>query len=415
MSAPPRSHPLRRIGIDISSLDGIAPESGQYRYVVALVRGLAALRPEVRFVLIGSRADPPPEVAGLVAPPFSAESAWRYVRSVPASGRGADLRDQPRLVWLALRERLDLLHVTHTLVPLLAPCPVVVTVYDLMFERFPEYAAIARSRAYRWHRWGVRHRARRVVAISEATAADLRTRWGVAPERIDVAPLGSPFVGLGAGVSSASRDGAPGASQGGAVGAPALPAEVAGARPLLAAPYNLEPRKNLETLLRAAAFLRGRHPGLVLALFGRAAVNAEREAAFERLVAKHGMGSAVRRVGVLSDAALGRLYREADAFVFPSLCEGFGLPVLEAMAAGGCVVSHDAPAMAEVLGDAGVLADARDERVLAGAIGALLAEPERAARLRAAAMARAAAFTVERMCRGTLASYERALDQGVRA
>ncbi|MGD0484369.1 MAG: glycosyltransferase family 1 protein [Gemmatimonadales bacterium] len=399
MNAPSRSIPRRRIGIDISPLDRIAPQSGQYRYVVDLVRGLAALRPHAMFVLIGSRAEPAPEVAGLFVAAGATEGAWRYAQSIPARGRGAVIRDQPRLAWVALRERLDLLHVTHTPVPVLAPCPVVVTVYDLMFELFPEYADIARSRAHRWFRWGVRHRARRVVAISPATAADLRVRWGVESERIDVVPLGTTFV-----TASATGPGDSGAAWRGDVG---------GGRPLLASPYNLELRKNLAGLVCAAALLRERHPGLVLALFGRAAVNAEREATFERLLADRGMAAVVRRLGVLPDAALARLYREADAFVFPSLYEGFGLPVLEAMAVGGCVVSHDAPAMAEVLGNAGVLADARDERALAGAIGALLAEPERAAALRAAAVKRAAEFTVERMCRGTLAAYQRALGGAV--
>jgi glycosyltransferase involved in cell wall biosynthesis len=391
----------RRIGIDISTLDGAAGTSGQFRYVVDLVRGLAALRLPAEFVLIGSRAEPVAELAGAFAEAEAAESAWRYVQSVPTLGRGGLLREQGRVAWVAARERLDLLHVTHAPVPVLAPCPVVVTVYDLMFELFPEYAEVARSRAHRWFRCGVRHRARRIIAISAATAADLGVRWGVGPERIDVVLLGSPFVGRDAGTPGGVTDCAEGATE--------LAMSVSGACPLFASPYNLEPRKNLAALVRAAALLLERHPRLVLALFGRAAVGAEREAAFERLVAECGMEAAVRRVGELPDAALARLYREADLFVFPSLYEGFGLPVLEAMAVGACVVSHNAPAMAEVLGAAGVLADARDARALAEATDALLKDSARAAALRAAARARAATFTVERMCRETYACYERAL------
>jgi glycosyltransferase involved in cell wall biosynthesis len=263
-----------------------------------------------------------------------------------------------------------------------------------MHEMFAEYEAIAASRAHRWFRYAIRRRVRRIIAISGATAADLLERWGVPNDRVDVVLLGTRF-------SAADLGTAPGVAEASGLG-------LAGA-PLLVSPYNLEPRKNLATLVRAAAGLRTRFPSLTLAVYGRAAVTPEREAEFERLLAAEGMGDAVRRVGLLEDAQVAALCARADVFVFPSLYEGFGLPVLEAMAVGACVVSHRAPAMAEVLGEAGVLADARSDEALACAIAELLDAPAHAAALRAAARARAATFTIERMCRETYASYERAL------
>jgi glycosyltransferase involved in cell wall biosynthesis len=266
-----------------------------------------------------------------------------------------------------------------------------------MQEMFPEYQAIAASRAHRWYRYAIRRRVRRIIAISGATALDLRERWGVPGDRVDVVQLGTRFSAAAVAKAAASAD---------------VPATDRTGVPLLVSPYNLEPRKNLTTLVRAGASLRRRWPSLTLLVYGRAAVTPRREAEFERLLAAEGMGDAVRRVGLLDDAQVAALCARADVFVFPSLYEGFGLPVLEAMAVGACVVSHRAPAMAEVLGEAGVLADAGSADALARAIGDLLEAPARAAALRAAARARAAPFTIERMCRETYACYERALCPG---
>ena len=115
--------------------------------------------------------------------------------------------------------------------------------------------------------------------------------------------------------------------------------------------------------------------------------------------------------GFVSDEDLGWLYRAATLFVFPTLYEGFGIPVLEAMAAGACVVARNQSAMAEVLGDAGVQVETRDPRALAAAITALLADTERRTALGRAARERASRFTQEAMSRGTVAAYMRALER----
>jgi glycosyltransferase involved in cell wall biosynthesis len=391
VSGPRAGHATPRIGIDFSTLDATSSVSGQHRYVADLIRGLASLDAPGEYLVIGSGREPPDSIAEVFR---TTAGPWRYVRSAPDAGRLALVTAQLRLAWLAAREGLDLLHATHAPVPVLAPCPVVATVYDLMQEMFPEYEAIAASRAHRWYRYAIRRRVRRIIAISGATAADLRERWGVSGDRVDVVRLGTRFSGAAAARAAAPADG---------------PASDRARTPLLVSPYNLEPRKNLATLVRAGAALRGRWPSLRLALYGRAAVTPPREAEFERLLAAEGMGEAVDRVGVLDDAGVAALSARADVFVFPSLYEGFGLPVLEAMAVGACVVAHRAPAMVEVLGGAGVLTDASSADALADSIAGLLDAPERAAALRAAARVRAATFTIERMCRETYASYTRAL------
>lgn len=382
-----------RIAIDFSSLDRVGPFGGQYRYTVDLVRGLAELRPEAEFMLLGSHPAPVAELRTVFETP-----GWQYRQVVRHHGRASYYRNQLGLAWTALRERVDLLHVLHGPVPLLAPCPVVVTIHDLMYELFPEYADAVRSRPYRIDRWVVRHRARRVIAISAATAGDLDRLWGIARGRTDVVPHGSAFV------QSISLHGENRACQ-------ARFGELCSGKTLLS-PYNLEPRKNLAALLEAVATLRRGHPSLRLLLFGRAAVDAQREEQFDRSVAELGLRDAVNLLGPLSDEDLAWLYGHTSVFVFPSLYEGFGLPVLESMAAGACVVVRNSSAMAEIVGGAGALVEAAHPDPLAATISALLDAPERRAQLGSAARKRAGTFTVERMARMTFASYCAALGKG---
>jgi glycosyltransferase involved in cell wall biosynthesis len=384
--------PRPRIAIDFTALDATSPVSGQYRYAVSLVRGLARLRPDVSFLLLGSKSEPVPELGGVFQ---KYNDRWDY-RSVPRRQfRGAAYLDHARYGWVLLRERVSLLHSLHTFIPLCSPCPVVITVYDLMYELFDDYEEGRRSRPYRIHRWAVGHRARRVVCISETTAADLRNLWGVGEHMLDVIPLGSPFASTGEAAPDVrpETDHTPDAS------------------PVLVSPYNLEPRKNLGALLEAVALLRSRGEAVKLILFGRAAVTPEREERFEREVRELGLGDYVVRTGILGDAGLAALYRRATLFVFPSLYEGFGLPVLEAMAAGACVVARDASAMSEVLRDTGALVETGDPRALASVMATLLDDASLRDALGRRARARAALFSIERMALLTYRSYLTALDR----
>ena len=281
--------------------------------------------------------------------------------------------------------------------PLLAPCPLVVTQHDMMFELFAEYAEAVRSRPYRLTRWAIRHRARRIVCISETTAADISRLWGMPCERLDVIPHGTEFTDPAIEHDAALEL------------PPALAAP--GSGPVLVSPYNLEPRKNLTSLIEAFGQLKGIEPAARLVLFGRAAVTPDREGAFADQVARAGVADRLVLTGVLSDAQLAWLYRRATLFVFPSLYEGFGLPVLEAMAAGACVVVRGVSAMAEVVGAAGVTTETSDPAQLAETMAELLRSPDRRAELGKAARRRAAAFTVERMARQTVQTYAKALER----
>jgi glycosyltransferase involved in cell wall biosynthesis len=167
------------------------------------------------------------------------------------------------------------------------------------------------------------------------------------------------------------------------------------------------PHKNLATLLDAMALIeRERRPVLVLPGYPT-----EHEQELRRRAAALGLDDHTRFLGWLEGPELEGLYACASCFVFPSLSEGFGLPVLEAMSRGVPVACSNFGAVAEVAGDAALLFDPRSPKEIADAITRLLSDRAEAERLRAAGAARAPTFTWEETARGTLASYGRALNR----
>lgn len=372
------------VGFDFSGLDHLNLGNGQYRYCIDLLNGLARVETELKFVVIGSQARPPDSIRHA----FDGDR-WRYVHAPRATFRGAFYLEHARFAWRLRRERIDLLHAPHTFVPFLSGARCVVTVYDLMSEMFPEYRERVQSRPYRLFKHALRRRPCHVIAISQTTADDLQRLWGMPKSQISV-------VHLGVDVAAPSEQ-------------PSAIVRHAAASPFILSPYNLEPRKNLMSLLRAFSEIRRTHPDLRLVLYGRAAVTADREQRFQAGIRELGVDQAVMVTGFVPDAELAFLYREAMLFVFPSLYEGFGLPVLEAMAAGACVVARSQSAMAEILGDTGLQVETREPSLLSAAMRSLLEKPERRAALGEAARVRARRFTQDAMVRGTLAAYMRAL------
>lgn len=179
-----------------------------------------------------------------------------------------------------------------------------------------------------------------------------------------------------------------------------------------ATPYVLhvsseEPRKNIETLLRAWARVRQRYPDALLLKVGRCLYPDER-ARLLRLSADLGLEAAVRFIDAVPDADLQLFYSGARAFAFPSLAEGFGFPVLEALACGTPVVCSTAPALIELVADLARLHEPRDDAGLAERLCAALAAPPAAA-WRDRAVAHAHSFSWRRTVAQTEAIYERVL------
>ena len=296
--------------------------------------------------------------------------------------------EQPALALAAARDRLDLFYSPYFPAPLLAPCPVVTTVHDLIFDRVPEYGRGKWVRFY--YRPMMRlaaRKARRVIAVSAATAADLREIYRVPEHKIAVVPeaAGAQFRPV--------ED----------------PAELARVRELYQLPARFalavgvhRPHKNLATLIEAFGLVRDRFPhDLVLVGEAHARYDDPVPAAIDRL----GLSDRVRQAGHVADADLPAIYTLADLFVQPSLIEGFGLPVLEAMSCGAPVVASNTSSLPEVVGDAGLLADPRDPASLGAALASVLADADSRERLRAAGLARAAEFSWDRAALATRAVF----------
>jgi glycosyltransferase involved in cell wall biosynthesis len=291
-----------------------------------------------------------------------------------------------------LAGRVDVAHSMH---PLMVPsrrAARVITIHDLYFldhaegterEVRSDYAELAPSHA---------RRCEAIVAVSEYTASQVRSRFDVRAEKIVVCPPAAPAWTLR--LASLAQ------------GAPATVAHD-GARAILFL-GTLETRTNVPALLDAYARLlaRDRHaPELILA--GRAGAGAD--AVLGRLTAAPFAGK-VRHLGYVSDDQRAQLFGEASMLVMPSLDEGFGMPALEAMTMGVPVVAANRGALPEVIGEAGLLVEPEAD-ALENAMTSILADPALAQRLRHAGIERSKRFTWEASAARLIDVYRAAIDR----
>ena len=312
------------------------------------------------------------------------DRAWRlyslesHILSRPADGR---------------LPAADLFHATDNVLPRVAGMRTVMTLHDLAFHIYPQ----THQRLNRWYLRVAMPRMLRsadaVIAVSHATAQDAVRLYGVEEERLRVIHEGVEARFRPAGADDVARVRA-------AYGLPE--------RYLLHV-GTIEPRKNLLALLEAYRMLRSQGVDCPLVLVGRRGWLSESFFAARR---EAGLERHVRVLGAVADGDLVALYSGAAAFVFPSLYEGFGLPVLEAMACGAPVVCADNSSLPEVAGDAALLVPATDAAGLAAAVRRVLDDDVLRQDLCAKGRRRAAGFTWERAAYETLRLYRDLLGLG---
>lgn len=284
---------------------------------------------------------------------------------------------------------VDVFHGGDFLRPPTGDTPTVVTIYDLSTMALPEHHVWLNRLRDRWKLEWATSQADRLIAISAATRGDLVEMLGVDPDRVDVVPLARGGVG-------------PIATTDAAVMRRKLGLNSA---PFILTVGTIEPRKNHLRLVRSFERLAAQFPEFLLVMAGGKGWKA---AELLESVQQSPVRERIRMLGFVDDADLATLYREATIFAYPSLYEGFGLPVLEAMAAESPVVTAAISSTAEVAGDAALLVDPKNEEELTNALRRLLESTALQEEYVRRGRERERTFTWQRTARLTLESYRRA-------
>ncbi len=285
------------------------------------------------------------------------------------------------------RLRADLVHFGMVQQPFWYRGPVVTTVHDLTTMRFTNPAKNSaifafKQQVYKYVVWRDAHKSAALVTPSRFVADDIVRYTGVKPDKITVTYEAADIIGEAA-----------------------LPVSKLAGKKFIMYVGRPTPHKNLERLIEAFASLRARHPELLLVLAGRKDANYER---IEEDAYVNGVKN-LYFTGFISDKRLRWLYEHCEAYVFPSLSEGFGLPGLEAMRHGAPVVSSNATCLPEIYGDAAHYFDPENTQGMADAINEVLTDGQLRKELIKKGRAQADTYSWKRMAEQTLAVYSQVL------
>jgi len=391
--------PAPRLLLDLTPLDTPARLRGIGRYIRELSLGLAALSKQ--------------ELAGieiLALTKLSWDGSYQVTRDIGAFEGDPELpypTEKDYYRW-AYRQRFALWRAAkrigatavHLCDPHATPlllgrtgCRRIVTCHDLVPTRFPDRYMSARDGGAFVGKEIEKRRYRSadlVVAISEATRSDVRTLLGLAEERVVRVHNG---IDLSRWIAPSSLPAEPTLTRLGVLG-----------REFVLYVGGSDWRKNVDGMM--AGLARARDQGVDLELVWAGHLEAGHIAAVEAQASRFGVSSAVRRLGYVSDDELSVLYRAARAHLFISRCEGFGLTIVEAMAAGCPVITTDSGALQEVAGDAALAVNAEDHGAIGDALVRVCREPSLRAELVRRGRERAPLFSREAQARAMLAVYQ---------
>ncbi|HVX65483.1 MAG TPA: glycosyltransferase family 1 protein [Bryobacteraceae bacterium] len=303
---------------------------------------------------------------------------------VRAGSRPARLAwEQTGLVLTAHARRLDVLFNAGFTAPVLCACPQVTMFHDMQHKRHPEHFRRLDLPFWRLFLWAAAHRSRILLTPSGAARADLLHYYRVPAGRVRVVPEGVDpvFYEIGRERQSTPRE------------------------PFFLCPSTSHPHKGLLPLVGAFARVRRERPEFRLVITGVRGFHAE---ILERTIAGHKLSGAVELTGWLPRQELYKRFRHAFAFVYPSTFEGFGLPVLEALAAGVPAACSRIEPLASMAGDAALLFEPGSEDAIAAALLRLITDSALRERLAAAGPLRARPFTWEETARLTMGAFEEA-------
>jgi glycosyltransferase involved in cell wall biosynthesis len=352
-----------RIGVNALYLipGGVGGTEIYLRELLAALAELDQVNEYLVFTNLETQSDLVPKQANFQWKPQAVHARFRPARI---------LWEQIVLPFEAARYGLDVLFNPGFTAPIFLPCRQVTVFHDLQHKRHPEYFRWFDLPFWRFLLWAAAHRSHRLIAVSDATRSDLLRFYRIPKERVTVVHHGVEQT-----FSRLDRS---------------------HTESYLLCVSTLHPHKNLPRLIRAYG---RKKRGFRLILAGLRGFHAE---TIERQIEEMGLRDSVQITGWVPREELYSLYARARAFVYPSMFEGFGMPVLEAMAAGIPVACSDIPPLREVAGDAALYFDPLNEDAIASAIERVMTDASLRERLATAGRERARPFTWERCAEQTL-------------